>query len=287
MANNHMDRKFKRNDLTFYSISKDKYEITYWDNNNDKPVLLMIHGFGTWSKFQWSKQIKDLGKEYRLILPNLLHFGKSTCNGCGYQVADQVKAMELLIGELKLDNILLAGASYGGVVASELALTRLDKIDKLMIIAGPVKFYTPEDVETVKSTFEVSSVNELLVTDNYKGLKRVVSEVLYENAPFAPTFMFKDIYNEMFGPFTGSMNQVLDALVDQQAYFEARSYPFEFPILLLWGRDDPLVFLHVGEKLNEYFEESSRLEIIDETRHMPILEKHKSCNKIILEFLAE
>jgi pimeloyl-ACP methyl ester carboxylesterase len=41
-----------------------------------------------------------------------------------------------------------------------------------------------------------------------------------------------------------------------------------------------------GEQLKEYFGKRAMLEVIEETAHMPNLEKPKIFNKLMLEFLA-
>ena len=32
--------------------------IEYWDNETDKPALVLVHGFGATTRFQWFKQVE-------------------------------------------------------------------------------------------------------------------------------------------------------------------------------------------------------------------------------------
>src|SRR4051812_14000594 len=74
-ANLYSDHEIKKSGLSFHFIRTKKYNITYWDSKTNKPVLLLIHGFGTSGKFQWFKEAKALSAHYRLIIANLLYFG--------------------------------------------------------------------------------------------------------------------------------------------------------------------------------------------------------------------
>lgn len=52
--------------------------VEYWDNELEKPALVLLHGFGATTRYQWFRQVEMLSKNYRVILPNLLHFGNSS-----------------------------------------------------------------------------------------------------------------------------------------------------------------------------------------------------------------
>ncbi|MFY0625711.1 MAG: alpha/beta hydrolase [Reichenbachiella sp.] len=286
IANNTIDRKYQKNAFQFHEVEIENYKLTFWDNGSEKPTLILLHGFGTWAKFNWHQQINELGSEYRVIIPNLLHFGKSSCTACEYTVDQQVEAMTILIDYLEIPYYYLGGASYGGVVAIELAEKQSDKVRKLLLIDSPVKFFTEKEIKDVQKQFNASSITDLLVPSNYKGLKDL-SEILYKKPPFTPTSAYKSIYEDMFEPYTVEMRHTLNALLNSQNYFYNKDYQLQMPLLLVWGKDDMLVPKRVGFSLEKYFPHNSQLFVIDKTAHMPILEKPKICNEIILNFLDE
>ena len=286
LVNKHIDKKYARHDLNFNTFKNDEFEIRYWDSETDKPPLVLIHGFGTWAKFNWHEQLNDLGENYRLIIPNLLHFGQSICTNCGYGVSDQVKALESLFEHLNLNSYSIAGASYGGVVAMELSKNENNPINKLIIIDSPVKFFSEEEIRDVQNDFGISDISELLIPKNHQQLKSL-TKVLYYSPPYAPTCAYKDIYAQMYAPYIPDMSMTLQALLDNRSDFAATEYRFNKPILLIWGSNDRLVPNRVGKNLHEYFESNSRLEIISKTAHMPILEKPKECNQLITDFLMK
>lgn len=75
MANKHIGSKMAHAEMKYYELKSRDYTFTYWDNNNDKPVLIILHGFGATTEFQWYKQVNELGKHFRIVMPNLLYFG--------------------------------------------------------------------------------------------------------------------------------------------------------------------------------------------------------------------
>ena len=53
VANKHIDKKMEDASLKLKTAIVEGDTIEYWDNELDKPVLLLVHGFGASTKFQW------------------------------------------------------------------------------------------------------------------------------------------------------------------------------------------------------------------------------------------
>jgi pimeloyl-ACP methyl ester carboxylesterase len=286
LAYNHLSKKLKRAGLGYHTAVLQDCTIDYWDSENDKPVLILLHGFGASTEFQWYKQVKDLSKDFRLILPNLLHFGGSSSKTTDFSVASQVKAIQQLVNKLGLKSYYLGGVSYGGLVAAELANEEKDKIKKMIIIDAPLKFFTAEDNKAVLQNFKVADFEELLVPSDPKKLKMLL-RVAFEHPPMAPGFMLKSFFDQAVKPRAEEQKKLLRSSINLQSEYLEHEYKFNFPILLIWGEYDKLIPLHVGKDLEQYFGTNSELKIIPNTAHMPILEKPKSTNKIILDFLKK
>jgi pimeloyl-ACP methyl ester carboxylesterase len=70
-------------------------------------------------------------------------------------------------------------------------------------------------------------------------------------------------------------------------HYESREYPFQFPILLIWGEQDHMVAPIVGKQLKEYFGKNAELVIIPNTGHVPNLEAPRTFDKILTGFLKK
>ena len=278
--------QMKQSGATFHEKQFENYTIKYWDSGGDKPVLLLLQAFTAESKFTWRKQVKALGKKYRLILPNILYFGGSTAHKPDYSVKEQVNAIEELLDDLHINSFFLCGASYGGIIALELALANMERVKKLIIIGAPLKFLTDADRNPVYEKYGVSGRVPLLVPDNHRRAKKLLG-IAYINPPPVPAFIFKSIYENLYAPQAEDRRKLLTRLENEQHIYDSKNYHFPFQTLLIWGEKDELVPVHVGKKLKDHIGANARLEIISETAHLPNLENPKVFNEILLEFLEE
>lgn len=284
IANHHVSGKLLNGGLRLREAHLAGYSIRYWDSGKDKPVLVLLHGFGPPTQFQWYKQISALTDDYRLILPNLLYFGGSTADSACYSVADQVKAMQALPDSLGVEKYALCGVSFGGLVAAELALADQNKIEKLILVDAPVKFFTEEDLKPLYKKYNAETPSELLVPRDHRMLKEMLN-IAYKHPPKFPLWMFKNVYRKMVLPNMEDRKCVLETLLDEQSKYANRTYRYPFPVLLVWGEEDSLIPLHVGRSLEKHIGPGTRLEVIPNTAHMPNLETPKRFNRLVRSFL--
>jgi pimeloyl-ACP methyl ester carboxylesterase len=277
--------QMKKNGLTFHEKQFEKYLIRYWDSGGDKPVLILLQAFTAEGKFTWRKQVKAFGQKFRLVIPNLLYFGGSTATSPDYSVSEQVNAIDDLLNHLGINSFFLCGASYGGIVALELALSKSERVKKLIILGTPIKFLTEEDRQPVYEKYGADGKVSLLVPDNHRKAKKLLG-IAYKNPPPVPLFIFKSIYENLYVPQSEDRKKLLSRLENEEHIYNARNYQYPFPVLLIWGEEDHLVPLHVGKKLKEHIGANTILEIISGTTHLPNLEKPKIFNEIVLAFLG-
>ena len=287
IVSKHICKKMVNADLKYYELKTSEYSFSYWDNNSNKPVLILIHGFGATTEFQWHKQVKKLNEKFRLVIPNLLYFGTSDATQIGYRISDQVEFLNKLIDTLNLKRFSICGISYGALVATEFTDLHPHKVDKLIITDGPIKFFSDNDLVQIYKKYNVQNVSELLLPNNYKDLKKLL-DVAYYKRPIVPNFVLKSIYNNLYIKNKNNQFQLLKHLDDEKHNYTLKEYKnINIPILLIWGNNDNLIPKHVGEQLNLYFGVKSKLVIIDKTAHVPNFEKPKIYTKFITEFLSQ
>lgn len=286
IAKHVTDRKFNKSGLEYKQVELGNYTITYWDSENDKPVLILLHGFGASTQFQWFNQVQALRKDYRLILPNLIYFGGSDSKMPVSSVGEQVQAVQALIDKLQVKRFSLCGVSYGGLVSAELALKNKERVQKMVLCDAPVKFMEQKDLQEVCDKYHVCCVDQLLVPDDYRKLKPLMG-IAYAHPPNPPLFMFKSFYNNMYIKQAEGKKRLLNGLESEKDIYASRVYDFTFPVLLIWGAEDKLIPLKVGQELQKHIGGSAKLEVIPNTAHMPSLEDPEVFNKILVGFLKE
>ncbi|XP_042423595.1 uncharacterized protein LOC122011268 [Zingiber officinale] len=146
-----------------------------------KPALLLIHGFGGNSKWQWERQTGALSRSFDLYIPNLLFFdrSRSSCaDRCvGYQVWCVAEAMRLL----GVARYYVMGISYGGFVAFRLAEMEAESVEHVAILTAGICM-SPEQLR-VMSAKEKRDVCELLLPQKADDLRALVSRSMYPPPP--------------------------------------------------------------------------------------------------------
>ena len=123
IAERHLNGKMRKADMSLhFDTVESRGDIEYWDSaDSTKPALLLVHGFGASTKYQWYKQVKLLSGKYRVIAQNLNFFGRTVPDSADYTIAGQVATLEALLTHLQVDTCVLMGVSYGGLVSAEFA----------------------------------------------------------------------------------------------------------------------------------------------------------------------
>jgi pimeloyl-ACP methyl ester carboxylesterase len=285
IADQKSTRVLKREHLKYHSLDAQKYNITYWDSESDKPVLLLIHGFGTSGNFQWYKEAHALSKNYRLIIVNLLYFG-STAKVPSYNITSQVDAVQLLMEKLKIHSYYLCGSSYGGLVAAELALKEGRRINKLILMDAPVKYLTHEDIDILRMKYHIDDQENLLVPKSPEALQTLMN-ISYKKKPKLPLFIIRQFYNNNYIPNQKHLHEVYRNILLNDEFFSKKNYHYSCPVLLIWGEEDELVPLHIGYQLQKHIGPNSNFVLVPRAAHLPNLENKNYTNKLILDFLKK
>ncbi|MBN1409245.1 MAG: alpha/beta hydrolase [Spirochaetales bacterium] len=278
-----VESKFKSAGLESKYLAIENTGIHYWKGGKGFP-LLMLHGFGADSRFQWAEQVETFSSLYTLIIPDLIYFDGSTSSSNDFSIDFQAEMMTRLMDHLKIDRFFLLGVSYGGLVGITLTDKIPGRIGKLIICDSPVKFYSVQDSEEAWKAFGVNSAQDLFVPKRPEDLPRLL-ELAYYHPPWTPDFVLPDVYENMFKNQQEEKSRLLDYLKDENEYFRQKEYTVNCDVLLIWGRHDALIPLKTAEQLKSYLGSKTELVIIEDTAHMPGMERPEQFNKVVLDFL--
>jgi len=121
-------------------ITVGNHQIVYYELGQGQP-LVFLHGWGAQPK-AYSRTIKELSQQFRVIAPCLLGHGHSSSIPQEFQFADYAEVIYQFIKKLNLTNIILVGHSLGGAVATYLSQKDPQIIKKLFLVDStglPVK----------------------------------------------------------------------------------------------------------------------------------------------------
>lgn len=260
--------------------------VEYWDSaDSTRPALLLVHGFGASTKYQWYKQVKLLSKKYRVIAPNLNYFGRTVPDSADFTVGGQVKTLEALLDHLSLDTVTIMGVSYGGLVSMEMIRKTNRSVPAMVLFDTPVKFADSADVVAVKNYFNTPSIEELFVPSEPSGLNKLLFLATGQNRKVPERFL-TDFHTNSYAYNLEDKRRLISGLLSQMEEFREREYSADMPVLLIWGAEDKVVPLRTGEQLAEYLGPNAKLKTIEGAAHMPNMTHRREFNMLVEVFLG-
>ena len=127
---------FEVSTFQFNSQNQD-LKMRYMDigNKDAEKIAVLLHG-KNFSGYYWERIAKDLvNKQYRVIVPDQIGFGKST-KPASYQYSFGQLALntKLLLDKLNINKIDIVGHSMGGMLATTFSVNYKNLVNKLILI---------------------------------------------------------------------------------------------------------------------------------------------------------
>lgn len=261
----------------------------YETYGHGKPVVL-IHGLGV-NSFTWRHLIAPLSQHHRVIAVDLKGYGMSPKPDDNmYSLYDQSRLVSQFIIEHDLRNVTLVGHSYGGGVALASAvylsrahpgrLERLVLIDSIAYkqslpmfvrllatpILGPLLVHLVPETRQIRSIMELTYYDDRLIEN--EAVERYAQSLRSPGAKSA---------------LLSTARQILPSDIEEfaQMYRELR-----VPTLILWGKEDQIIPLSIGQRL-AFDLPNATLKVLADTGHAPQEESPKETLRLIEGFLPD
>ncbi|MEX1001609.1 MAG: alpha/beta hydrolase [Crocinitomicaceae bacterium] len=275
-----LDKKLSRNGLQQNVFQNEAHKIHYFSGGEGETVLL-IHGFGGDAQITWYKTMLDLVKDYHIIAPDLLWFGKSESTKTP-ELATQVDAIYDLLDHLGVEKCKIVGISYGGFVSMGMLYEHPDRVEKLAMVDSPGVTY---DVSLLNDLCEIAGVDEIqdiFVVKSQEDVKRLFEFTFY-NDKMIPKKVYRDAYELYFSNHHDKLHQLLETILFEKDRLKTKE-PANFPpTVVIWGEHDQVFPLSEGKKLADFI--GAELKIIPKSGHAPNLENFKVFEKQLRTFL--
>ncbi|HVF91461.1 MAG TPA: alpha/beta fold hydrolase [Blastocatellia bacterium] len=239
------------------------------------PVVILLHGLGG-DTSNWAPTIGALSRKYRVIVPDQIGFGKSDKPLMNYRVGTLVDFLAGFYKELKIDRASLVGNSLGGWTAAAFALAHPEKVDRLVLVdaAGfkPDKSIDPR-------TFNA------LNPSTREDVRKVLSMIFYNKA-FAGDAGIDLMFARRIAAGDGyTIQRFIDSVVHGEDMLDGRLSALKHQTLILWGREDLLTPVAMGERFKREVP-NSELVVFEKCGHVPQIEKAPEFNAAVLKFLG-
>jgi len=231
--------------------------------------VILLHGWGGSSKSLAALQEKLATKGFRVYNLDLPGFGLSEFPEKPMHLSDYVELLAEFLTSLGLDRPIIVGHSFGGKVAVKTAVLKPELLSALVLIN--VSGLKPHNSTKKKILAPISKPFRLLFS---------LPVLKYLYAPLRQLYYRfivreKDYYRsgKLRDTFVNIVNEHLDEELSQ----------VNINTLIIWGAEDKVTPLWMGEKLNREIA-GSRLEVVADIGHALPLKQPAIVAEIIYNY---
>ncbi|HEY5412760.1 MAG TPA: alpha/beta hydrolase [Caulobacteraceae bacterium] len=237
---------------------------TVYYEAGEGPTVVYFHGGGTFHGIQFAKPWTD---KFRVILPYHPGFGESNDD-------PRIGAMQHLVlhyldffETLGLDKVHLIGASLGGRLATEFAVSHNDRL-KSLILAAPGGLEIPEHPP---ANFAGMSPEEMFIT-------------LSANQAFLAPFLPPAVPPELFFAQRAREGQASAKAMTSETNLEHWMHRISVPCLLLWGKEDKVLPVGRVKAWTDRLPKATTLRIFKDVGHLTMDESPEAV-QVALNFM--
>ena len=240
------------------------------------PVVILLHGLGG-STANWAPTIAPLARKYRVLVPDQIGFGKSDKPMLNYRVSTLVDFLDGFYKQVGVQKASLVGNSLGGFTAAAFAIAHPEKVDKLVLVDA-AGFSITGDLDP--------KVLNGLNPSTRQQVKDLLSLVFYNSQQFSNDIAIDGfLASRVTAGDQYTIQRFIESIGRGEDILDGKLSALKHPTLIIWGREDGLTQLSMGQRFNKEIA-GSRLFIIEKCGHVPQLEKPVEFNTALMKFLA-
>jgi 4,5:9,10-diseco-3-hydroxy-5,9,17-trioxoandrosta-1(10),2-diene-4-oate hydrolase len=264
------------------------YKTRFWAEGSGDPLLL-VHGLGS-SAESWMFNVEGLAKDYRVLAPDLVGFGKTEKTTDPHELT-LTRAARFLSGFLETQGVSQAhvvGNSMGGIVSLQFAVDYPQMVNKLVLV-DPAGF--GREVHVSYRLQSLPLVGEMLAEPSRRGVRMSLQTAAKKHG-FITDDLIEQFYQlsrqpGMKAPFLAAVRQgialsgVKNSLLDP---LQERIPQITAPTMIMWGRHDcvlPITQIETGKRLMPH----ARVHVFEDCGHIPQMENPEEFNRLLHEFL--
>lgn len=268
----------------------DETTVQFWGPNPEetarKTPVMLIHGFGPVGLWQWRKQVQCLVPHFDVYVPDLIFFGGSTTRSAERTEVFQAASVAKLADKLNLERFHVVGTSYGGFVAYHVAQMWPERIRKVVIASSGVNM-KKGDNEQLLGRAKLENIEDLMLPETAANLRTLMDLAVYKRiAHMVPDFVLNEFINRLYTEKREEKIELLKGLTLGREEDPGIS-ALQQDVLLIWGDHDQLFPLRMATELKELLGKKVKLEVMENTAHVPQIEDPLRFNSILKDFLCE
>ncbi|KAH7432655.1 hypothetical protein KP509_07G032600 [Ceratopteris richardii] len=247
-------------------------------NENMKPALLLLHGFGAEGTTAWDLQVTAFAKDFQLFIPDLLFFGSSTTTNKQRSEIFQAESLVIMMKHLGVESAAVLGHSYGGFVAFRMADLFPSFVTRLIIISSGIMMSSTTN-EKLLQEFSAANISEVLLPISIANARKFMKLVFNKLPSWFPDYIFKEIL-QILNQHRSERIKLLDALViGKEGSPQLPKLSQE--VCILWGEEDKIFNVKLAHELKDFLGSNAQLQIVKGASHSPHVENAKTVNELL------
>lgn len=248
--------------------------LDYGRPNDSAKDLVLLHGIGA-SAERWLRVAPALSKYFRVVIPDIVGFGRSDKPTVEYTMDFFQDFLAGLFENLELVRPSIIASSFGGHIAAEYAIRNSRKIDRLVLVssAGMMRTSTPVLDGYIMAALYPTRENALAAFQSMAHDPSAVDEETVED--FVLRMRLQNAKYAFMSTLLG---------IRYAPALRGRLSGVMAPTLVLWGDDDRMIPVQYAKDFKEI--PDSEIVVIKDCGHTPYVEKPLTFNRIAIKFLA-
>lgn len=252
----------------------------------DGPPLLFVHGLsGCWQN--WLENMPSFARTHRVIAVDLPGFGASPMPRGDVSIPGYARFLEGVCDALSIDAAAVVGNSMGGFIASELAISSPQRVERLMLVsaAGISAEHLQRD-RIMAGARIVAGIGTRAAARHERfarrpGLRKLALSFVVRHADRLSAPMAHEL---MSGSGKPAFLPAMEAIM---AHPISRRLPqIACPTFVVWGRNDRVIPARDAKRFGELIPDV-RVVVMPDTGHVPMIERPARFNALLEAFLEE
>ncbi len=273
--------------MSIHTVLVHDQRIAYLDVGAGPPVIL-IHGFGG-SMWQWEQQQHILSQHFHVLTLDLPGAGLSDKPEIDYRPDQMLDFFVGFMDAVKIPRATLVGNSMGAGLAIGMALAHPTRVANLVLIDGlPQHVLEKLTSPSIRRALDTTAPSWLVSFGNmlFGGLmiESVLKEIVHDPALLTPAVLERSNRNRQRPGLIKPIMTVRENLPLWESGFATRVGEITHPTLVIWGEDDRVFPIAVGEELHQTIK-GSRFIRIPKAGHIPQWERPDLVNQELITFI--
>jgi len=269
---------------------------------DEGPIYYEVYGCGRWltlvhgmfaSHKWWRFQKEEFSKDYKVIVLDLPGHGRSYSLKRRITLDEYAKILNDLHESLRVDRTILIGWSLGGIVSMHYAVKYPGRVAGLVVISSrcsrnPWRYRFRNFISNLLFGFRMAFESLVLTgetekTVDYKEMLR--GELMKGVSKDVPIEYLEELVNEMID---SSVGESYDYLIDSGLEYDVSEeiVDIDVPTLILVGDLDKKTPVKYSLEIHNRIK-NSILRVVKGGTHYMMVEKPKTINKMVREFLSQ